>query len=506
MSSSFWRLDHLASHIHGSWLHTPRQPQTGITLRGVCIDSRTADAGQVFVALKGEHHDAHAYLTHVLDKGVGALILHDERAWNLARSHPRSAEVGVVLVRDTGIALLDLGGALRRSFVDTRVLAVGGSNGKTTTVRLLHACLAGAMRTRSSAKSFNNAVGVPLTILSTRADDQALICEVGTNAPGELAPLAQVVEPDIAVITSLGREHLEGLGDLRGVAREEASLLQGLREGGTAFVNADSPELLDAVHDEAHIAARAGRRISVRTFGFAPQSDTRVVEAMQSFDGVQFSLNDGTSWHVPLVGLHNAFNSAGAIDVARHMDVPDTTIASGLASVQGPPMRLERLTITTDGQPIRVINDCYNANPESMLAALRTFKDLANSRGAATRRVAVLGDMLELGPQANSLHAEVLEAAITTHAADQIVLIGSIWGRVMLGKQPSATAPNIKYFPDLQTNISAIAMCLQPGDALLLKGSRGMALERLLPALRERWSTSNPLPEIKTALPTSHHT
>jgi UDP-N-acetylmuramoyl-tripeptide--D-alanyl-D-alanine ligase len=498
--AAFWRIDTLAAHVRGAWLAAPRrQPnETPLILQGLSTDTRAVTPGQVFLALKGEKHDAHAFLADAMDKGAAALIIQDESAWHAARTHPRAGQVGVVLVRDTAAALLDLGAAYRR-VLSAIIVAIGGSNGKTTTVRLVHAALAGAggdavpgsggLRVRCSAKSFNNAIGVPLTLLSAQSQDQALICEVGTNAPGELAPLAEIVEPDLALITSLGREHLEGLGDLSGVAREEASLLRGLRDGGVAIVNADSPELLAAVHDEVARAAKAGRVLRLHTFGFAPNADTRVATATQSLDGLTFTLADGTRWRLPLLGEHNASNAAGAIAAARALGLADPNIAAGLALAQGPPMRLERSVIATSGAAIHVVNDCYNANPDSTLAALRAFAAFAAN---APRRVVVLGDMLELGPTGPALHAEVLVAATNSlKPHDQIVLVGPIWQQFWQQPRNQATArasPNTALIPTLSNDtLPSIAALIQPADALLLKGSRGMSLERILTTLKQRW-------------------
>ena len=520
MLAAFWRIDTLAAHVRGTWLAAPRR-QSGelpFTLQGLSTDTRAVAPGQVFLALKGEKHDAHGFLTQAMDKGAAALIIQDESAWHAARTHPRAGQVAVVLVRDTAAALLDLGAAYRRT-LSAIILAIGGSNGKTTTVRLVHAALAGAggssmagsggLRVRSSAKSFNNAIGVPLTLLSAQLQDQALICEVGTNAPGELAPLAEIVEPDLAIITSLGREHLEGLGDLSGVAREEASLLRGLRDGGVAIVNADSPQLLAAVHDEIARAAKAGRALRLHTFGFSASADTRVTIATQSLDGLAFTLADGTSWRLPLLGEHNASNAAGAIAAARALGLTDATIAAGLAIAQGPPMRLERSVITTGGNAassIHVVNDCYNANPDSMLAALRAFAAFAAS---APRRVVVLGDMLELGPSGPALHAEVLAAATKSlKPIDQLVLVGPIWQQVWQQHSNQAAAnasPSTALIPALtEDTLPSIAALIQPADALLLKGSRGMSLERILTTLKQRWPQppATTITEPKSSLPT----
>ena len=204
---SFWTPENLRVVLAGQWIRRPDVARTA-ALSGLSTDSRAIRSDQVFLALRGEKTDGHAYLASAAASGSPLLIVDDEAAV-AAASGTIGADVGVLKVADTGQALLKLAQAYRRTLDSTRVIAVGGSNGKTTTVRLIQSVLSGTLRGTASQKSFNNAVGVPLTILSARKGDQFLICEVGTNAPGEIAPLASVVEPDIAVITSIGREHLD---------------------------------------------------------------------------------------------------------------------------------------------------------------------------------------------------------------------------------------------------------------------------------------------------------
>lgn len=474
---SFWSLDSIRAAAGGVWLARPDLagnpvPVSGIT--GLSTDSRALTPGQAFLALKGEKHDGHAYLAQAAKAGSPLLIIDTPDA--LPAALP--AGVCVLKVQDTGQALLRLAAAYRRELEPTKVIAVGGSNGKTTTVRLIQSILSAHLRGTCSPKSFNNAVGVPLTVLSARKGDAYLLCEVGTNAPGEIAPLAEVLRPDIAVITSIGREHLEGLGSIRGVIQEETSLLRSLSPGALAVINAESEEL------DAAVSAMASQTniASLVRFGSSDRAEVRVERISSSFEGVSFTLNGRLELSLPLLGAHNALNAAAAFAVARRMGLSEVQIAEALRQVQGPPMRLERLSFAVPGGTIRVINDAYNANPESVLAAIRVFGELGASPAAGVRRrVVVLGDMLELGAAGPEAHREMGEALAQARCADLVILVGPLMlfaaDRLRRVMPPEA----VVLLESLDgPRAAAAAARLAPGDLVLLKGSRGMGLERLL--------------------------
>ncbi|CAG0970640.1 UDP-N-acetylmuramoyl-tripeptide--D-alanyl-D-alanine ligase [Phycisphaerales bacterium] len=470
---NFWTMENLKALLGGGWLARGDAPE----LSGLSIDTRTLRPRQVFLALKGERTDGHAYLADAVAAGAGLLVIDDARAMP-AGGFGRA--VGVIQVANTGAALLKLGAAYRRTLENTRVIAVGGSNGKTTTVRLVHAALTGSLRGSHSPKSFNNAVGVPLTLLAAKRTDQYLICEVGTNAPGEIAPLAEAIEPDVAVITSIGREHLEGLGSLEGVIREEVTLLKGLREGGVAVLNADAPRLVEAARPI--VAAQKG---TILTFGFSDAADLRITRCGVSGRGTEFTLNDRHELRLPIPGTHNATNGAAAVAVARRLGVDHAVIEAGLAGASGAPMRMER----EDAAGVRFVNDAYNANPESMLAAIETFGAIARGGDSAAggRVVVMLGDMLELGEQSAGAHREVGRAVAGCGWIDLAVFVGPMMGlasdeaRAALGEKRVAALANLD-----GERPSRAAELLRAGDLVLLKGSRGTGMERVLDAVRAR--------------------
>jgi UDP-N-acetylmuramoyl-tripeptide--D-alanyl-D-alanine ligase len=369
---------------------------------------------------------------------------------------------------------------------------VCGSNGKTTTTRLVHAILSVRLRGSCPAKSFNNDIGVPLTILAAREGDQFLICEVGSNAPGEIALLASVVQPDIAVITSIGREHLEKLGSLEGVAREEAAVLRDIRPGGAAIVTADSPLLADALR----VLTASGR--TAITFGKSDHADLRL-SSLEHFasqashgtnlgtpshegahppaDSIRFGVNARSTFTTPMVGEHNALNAIAAIGVARRMGLSDGDISVGLAGAVGPDMRLQRSCVGG----VTIINDAYNANPESTLAALRTFAQLY---GSAARRVVVLGDNRELGDAGPDAHRELGRAAVELASIDRLICVGELAALAAEVFQAARGPQAVARFADLEAGCDRdAARLLQAGDAVLLKGSRRMGLERIVTAL-----------------------
>lgn len=461
----FWDGENLRAVVGGTWL---ARPGADAAATGLSTDTRTIRAGQAFLALTGERFDGHAMVGAAAAKGSPLAIIDNPGA--IGDRLPPG--LGVIRVADTRRALLRLAAAYRRTLEGTKVIAVAGSNGKTTTVRLLDAVLGQVTRGTASPKSFNNDIGVPLTILNARPGDGYLICEVGTNSPGEIGRLGEVVQPDIAVITSIGREHLEQLGSVEGVAREEAHILESVRRGGAGVYNADAPHLSEII-----AALPAGPALI--GFGRSETATVRIMTVTQSWEGVSFTLNDRTTFRLGLLGAHNALNAAAAVAVGRRLGAPDREIAAGLASARGPEMRLERLEIGG----VRVLNDAYNANPDSMRAGLATLAEIG---AGAPRRVAVLGDMLEMGEHSEPEHRALGEALAARSDLDLIVLVGP----AMRHAAAAIGDGRAVWMADLdEARAAEVATLVRDGDLVYLKGSRRMRLERLVPALRAKVGT-----------------
>ena len=471
-----WDIDEIRRAVKGKWLmRGPGEGAGGRRFNGrISTDSRKASAGDLFFAIKGERFDAHEFVTDVVERDVACIIVHKDPATKIL-NRAKERDVAIVRVDDTISALNRLAAAYRSGEISdgmrAKVIAVGGSNGKTTTKRIIHALLSekyGANAGLASPKSFNNNIGVPLTLLEVAPSHEYVVLEIGTNAPGEIAALGEVCRPDIAVITSVGLEHLEKLCDLEGVAREEASIAPFVAEGGTLILPADAPELMAAIQPHQLQRILIGRR--------GDSADFVLGDVAESLAGTIFSINGRGQFHLPLLGEHNAINALTAIAVARRMGVSEEQIAAGLGKVAAAEGRFESLSLG----PCRVINDAYNANPTSMEAALRTFARLSTGAG---RRVVILGDMLELGKSSKALHQSV-GGLVAELGFDLFIAIGP----AMRHAANAAKARGMRAVVAFSRTLAArrgLARWIKPGDNVLLKGSHGMALESLLSIFRD---------------------
>jgi UDP-N-acetylmuramoyl-tripeptide--D-alanyl-D-alanine ligase len=443
-----------------------RSGDEGVVFTGVSTDTRQLKGGELFVALRGAVHDAHAYLTRARDGGaLGAVV---DRV-----PEDAPADLRFYVVADTLEALGRLARCRRRQ-LRGHVCAVAGSNGKTTTKELLRAALAPRYRVHATSGNFNNLIGAPLTLLATPEDAEVVIAEIGTNAPGEIAQLSAIVEPDAAVITGISAEHLEGLVDLEGVLREETAVLPWVPPHGAVVVADDPPMLAERAH---HLHR------SVMVAGLTDVADAALRGADVQLDDegrVHFRWS-GRDVALELRGRHNARNALVALGIARAWGVPDDAAISGIEALEPPKMRTE---IHRIGDLV-VIADCYNANPASVSAAVDLLAAMPRRGG----RVAVLGSMLELGTGSAAIHREVA-GEIAGQNLDYIFATGEFadaFGphRAALGSRLVTVQDPIAAWEPLET-------VLQGSEVLLLKGSRGVALERLLPRLREKWGSLHP--------------
>ena len=458
-------LEEIRRAIHGRMAAGPLRvggiaAAANVQITGVSTDTRTCKAGDLFFAIRGERFDGHAFLSQAASAGCAAAVV----AMSAKLSDGIGAEFpcGLVFVDDATAALGELA-AYHRDMIPPTVIAVTGSNGKTTTKRIIHHILSKRFKGTCSPKSFNNNIGVPLTLLGACAGDDYVVCEVGTNAPGEIAALASIIRPNIAVITSVGPTHLERLGTVADVAVEKASLLGRLHQSGLAVVWADSGEL--------NAALRAWRCKTVR-FGAAESADLRLTGYRPSGSSQSFQLNGRLRVELPLAGRHNAFNALAAIAVAQRLGFTPQEAAAALADFAGGDMRLEWLTVGS----VRVINDAYNANPASMLAAAAV---LAEAQGS--RRVLIAGDMRELGDQSRALH-ERSGADIAAMNVDLLIGVGELGRYIARGASEGGKAA--ESFDSVEEARSRVAGLLREGDVVLVKGSRAMAMERLIEPIR----------------------
>jgi UDP-N-acetylmuramoyl-tripeptide--D-alanyl-D-alanine ligase len=427
---------------------------------GVTTDTRTLRPGELFVAIRGATWDGHQYLGEAARRGAGAVVAERE-----ASDQPLGC--GVVVVRESLAALGDLAAFHRRRH-RARVLAVAGSNGKTTTKEMAAAILRqafGADAVLHTHGTQNNLVGLPLTLLRLGESQRVAIVELGMNGPGEVWRLAEIAEPDGGVITCVAPEHLEGVGSLHGAAEAEAELFRRLRPSATAVVNADDPLV---------VAAATGFPGTIVRFG--SDGDVRADDVVDGgLDGSRFTLRVGADTihvHLPVPGRHNVANALAATALASLAGVSLDDVRTALEQFEPPSMRMQVQRLPSG---VTVINDAYNANPASMAAALRTL-----AASSASRRLAVLGEMRELGAETDAAHEELGRTAAGC-GLDLLVVLGPHAGLVRdAAVATGMPSERIVVAADHAEAGAGLRDFCRSGDLVLLKGSRGAALESVL--------------------------
>ncbi|HKS35984.1 MAG TPA: UDP-N-acetylmuramoyl-tripeptide--D-alanyl-D-alanine ligase [Verrucomicrobiae bacterium] len=437
---------------------------SSIWVTRVSTDSRKTQPGDLFVALAGERFDGHEYVRQVAEKGAAAVLV------DRAKVSAPLPDCAVIAVDNTRQALGRLGARYRSDF-DLPIVAVGGSNGKTTTKELLASVLRRRFKALWSEASFNNDIGVPVTLLDLDRSHRVAVLEIGTNHPGELAPLVRMIQPRYGVVASLGREHLEFFEDLNGVAEEEGWLAELLPADGRLFVNGDSPEM-------EQVVGRA--RAPVTRVGFGRHNDWRASDARLDEAGVAFEVAADNAAHsgsyrVNLVGRHQVTNALLAAATAAELGVAPEEIQRGLAECR--PARMRMQIWKTNG--VSVLDDSYNANADSVAAALQTLMDFP----CGGRRVAVLGDMAELGRHAADAHAEVGRRAAEGHV-DQLFAVGKMAG-VMGAAARAAGLMQVSELGEVETAANVVKRFVRSGDVVLVKASRASRLERIGEVLRD---------------------
>ena len=426
---------------------------------GVAIDSRQVRPGDLFVAIAGAHVDGHDYLSAAADRGaVGALV-----------TRRVDSQLPQVLVTNATLALGDLASAVRAQR-DVRVVGITGSNGKTTVKTLTAAILCRHGRTHVSAGNHNNELGLALSVLAMPLDTEFAVLEMGAGKPGDIAYLASIARPDVAVVTLIAPAHLQRMGSVEVIAETKGALYQALPADGIAIINAD-----DAF--AAFFAGLTGGRKLVH-FGLTHAAEVTARDIQARADGSQFVLvtpQGEAAVSLPLPGRHNVRNALAAAAVAFALDVPLATIVAGLAATEGVPGRLQRRQ-TAAGWIL--IDDTYNANPSSMTAAIDTLLL------APRERWLVLGDMAELGSDAIALHAALGEHA-RERGVDRLFVVGPLGAATV-----AAFGAHGEHFADQAALSAALRAQLHAGVTCLFKGSRSAGMERVLAAVDDDASTS----------------
>jgi UDP-N-acetylmuramoyl-tripeptide--D-alanyl-D-alanine ligase len=447
-----FELERLAE-LAGGELKVPGPAAPG-RVAGVSIDTRALVPGELFVPLPGSRVDGHEFIAEAFRRGAAASLC--------ARGHLERADGPLIVVADVTEALQRLARGHRAGW-SGRMVGVTGSSGKTTTKDLVAAALGTAGPTLATTGNLNNHWGVPLTLLGLAPEHHAAVVEMGSNHPGEIAQLASIAAPEAAVITNAGSAHLEYFGSLEGVAREKASLGHALPPAGTLIAGADSERLM---------AALAGVRCRVVTFGLGARAEVRP-ERIEDLgpEGVRFEVAGFPPVRLGLVGRHQVLNGLAAVAATRVFALDPEAVAAVLAAYRPARGRMEVRRV----RGASLLVDCYNANPESSAAALET---LASWPGAA-RRIAILGDMLELGADSPRLHRETGSA----------VRDAELWATGARAEDYAAGARaggiSVRVFADRAELRAELERALAPGTVVLLKASRGAALEQVLAGLEE---------------------
>ena len=435
------------------------QMQAQATLADVCTDTRKIQPGSLFVCLRGERFDGHSFASQAAQLGAAALLV----------DHPVDADVPQLVVTDTGKALLQLAGWYRRRF-QLPVVGLTGSVGKTTTKEFIALVLGAKYNTLKTQGNLNNEIGVPQMLFRLEDSHTAAVIEMGMNHFGEISRLTRAVAPTVGLITNIGVSHIENLGSRAGILQAKLEILEGMAPDAPLIVNMDN-DMLRTV--------KLGDR-PLLTFAIDDQSaDFTATDIAEQGSTTTFTVHHSTFTQpvtIPTVGIHNVYNALAAMAVGYVTGVDPAAAASALANYV--PAGMRQNLVQVGG--VQVIEDCYNASPDSMRAALQTLGKLP-----VNRRYAVLGAMLELGDYAKEAHTQVGKMA-AENGIDGVLAYGADAAYIVEAAK-QAGLENARLFDAKEALAQSLAQQVQPGDGVLFKGSRGMHLEDVMHTVYERW-------------------
>ena len=457
-----WTLGQLAAWCGGEL----KEEYAELAVTSVITDSRKIQPGCLFVALKGEKFDGHDYVEDAMAMGAAAVLV----------SRPVREGIPAVLVADTLRAFGSMAAGYRQ-MCDVQVVGVTGSVGKTTTKEMIAAILQTTFRTAKTEGNHNNNIGLPMTVLDMPEDTQTAVLEMGMNHFGEMAYLASIAKPDVAVITNIGTMHIEYLGSREGILKAKMEIMQGMRKKGVAVFNGDEPLLWNMREYEGHKKYYYGVE--------NPLCDLLAENIEQMDGGMSFrvrGMGHNFEMFIPMEGMHVVYDAMAAILVGLLYDVKAEKMQYALGHFQNTGMRQR----VFEENGMTIIEDCYNAGPESMAAALTVLGD----RPATGRRIAVLGDMLELGTRSQAEHYRIGRLAVSK--ADIIYAYGTYSDRTITGASTGGMDPqSCVHFTTHEAMAFKLAAVAKPGDVLLFKGSRGMKMEHVLKLFLDRTKPEN---------------
>jgi len=437
-------------------------------IQGVITDSRHIAVGCLFVPIVGERYDGHDFVLKGLESGAGAAL------WQ--RDRGECPDGSVIEVDDTLVALQLLAKAYLKE-VSCKVVGITGSNGKTTTKDMVFALLDTTYKVHKTEGNFNNHIGLPLTILSMDSDVDIVVLEMGMSGREEIETLSSIAQPDVALITNIGESHLLQLGSRKEIARAKLEIVSGLKSGGLLIYNGDEPLIPEVL---AELQADKPSDLHTFTFGLDSNSDDYPTGMMFLSKGIIFTsyVHKDLGIDLPLFGRHNVVNCLAALAVARFFNISDEFIKQGLSQLQLTGMRIEHVV---SARGLNLLNDAYNASPTSMKAAIDVLESMKGYR----RKIAVLGDMLELGSQEKEYHAEI-GTYVTSDKINVLYTYGPLSTYIAEAARVNLPEADVHAFTDKAALINHLVEQIHPKDIVLVKASRGMKLEEVVNALIEK--------------------
>jgi UDP-N-acetylmuramoyl-tripeptide--D-alanyl-D-alanine ligase len=438
-------------------------PRVDLMVSGVSIDSREINIGDMFLAIQGESFDGHDFIEKAIDKGAALVI---------TQRTLEKCNIPYVLVKDTLKALQDIARYYRNKF-QIPFVAVTGSSGKTTTKDMISSVLSQKFKVLKTEGNFNNAIGLPLTLFKLQYDHEIAVLEMGMSSLGEISLLSDIVRQDVGVISNVGIAHIEKLGSRENILQAKLELFSYFDKDSTAVINGDN-DMLVGFHSDKYRVIKYGLKENNDIFAYSiEEKGDEGIDFSVDLEGVQ------SDFTVALPGMHNVYNALSAITVARLFDMEAEDIRRGLKSFKPSKMRMDIINLASG---VKLISDVYNANPESMRAAIDVLKVLKSDG----RKICILGDMLELGTISSQEHFKIGMYA-ASQGADILIAVGNFSNDVLRGGAQSGIDRNSMYaFSSTEVAAESLKGIIKSGDAVLVKGSRGMKMEYIVDYLRER--------------------
>ncbi|MED0658122.1 UDP-N-acetylmuramoyl-tripeptide--D-alanyl-D-alanine ligase [Anoxybacillus ayderensis] len=436
---------------------------SAVVIHGVSTDTRTIERGNLYVPLKGATFNGHQFVMQAFEKGATAAL------WS--KHEPNAPkDVPLIFVDDSLVALQQLAHAYRKQ-LRARVIGVTGSNGKTTTKDMIASLLGTVYCVQKTEGNLNNHIGVPLTLLRLKEDTEYAVVEMGMSGFGEIELLSTLAEPDVAIITNIGESHLQELGSREGIATAKFEIVKGLKRDGLFIYHGDEP-LLQTRVENANLS-------HVQTFGMGTTNDYYPLDIHVQADGTVFEVNcwPNETFHMPLLGRHHVMNALAAMAVARFASIDVSDMKKGFSRLSVTKMRTEVIK-RHDG--VTIINDAYNASPTSMRAALQLLGQLTGYR----KKIAIVGDMLELGEQEIAFHEQIGEM-IDPQKIDYVLTYGERAKAIAERASKRFSEGHVRSYTDKAKLAADVQAMMGAGDVILLKASRGMKLEEIISLLNE---------------------